>query len=295
MDEPLFLRGRTRRLMLAGGRLYVQQLDGRPVNDFGIGEIARVGTVLGEDCLRECIWFVSPDVSVEGVTLHHNPYVLDVDTHDAQQMSEFTTALFDVVFERRRVPAPARTSALRTMSGVRLDLQAHMAKAPLPDVGVEQQAGYARMVDHYLRDAESVLGVGHTDREDTFGLVVLTSRRMLLVQPENDYVGDFLLQGLTRFYVEDHPQAGMRLVVDNSYVTSTFPMRDRPHAEFLAEQGMAAIDAMVQGGSVRAPQPSSVELFDAFELLVERRKLGMVGDDDFAWQLQGLFTALAAN
>lgn len=281
--------------MLAGDRLYVQQLDGRPVADFAIGEIARVGTVVGEHRFHECIWFVSPDASVEGRVLHHNPYVVDVDTDNSAELSDFTGRLFDAVFERRRIPIAPHTPTVRISTDVRLDLQAHLAKAPLPDVDGERRARYARMVDHYLRADESVLGVGHTFRDNTFGLVVLTSRRMLLVQPENDYVGDFLLQSLTRCYVEDDADGGTRLVADNGYVTSTFATHDRPHAEFLVEQATAAIASMVQGGSVRARQPSSVELFDAFELLVERRKLGMVDDDDFAWQLQGLFTALTAN
>lgn len=273
----------------------MQRLDGRSVADFGIAEISRVGTVIVDDGYRECIWFVSPEAVVEGKALHHNPYVVDVDTDNSTELSEFTGALFDAVFERRRIPAPVFSPPVRTLSGVRLDLQVHMAKMPVPNIGTEQLARYTRMVDHYLRDDEAVLGIGYTDRKDTFGLVVLTSRRMLLVQPEAGYAGDFLLQALTRIYVEDHPEWGMRLVVDNSYVTSNFHMHDRPHAEFLVEQGMFAIEAMVRDGSVRAREPSSVEMFDAFELLVERRKLGMVADDDFAWQLQGLLTALTAN
>lgn len=297
MDEPVFLKGRTRRLMLAGDRLYLQHLDGRSVADFHVDAIARVGTVIGDECFRECIWFVSPDVAVEGTTLHHNPYVVDVDIDNGRELSEFTNVLFDAVFERRRIPAPVHTAPVRTLSGARLDLQAHLGKMPTLDVDVDVEllGRAALMADHHLRDDEVVLGAVPSIDGDTLGLLVLTSKRALDVYPHTGAAGDLLFQSLTGISVVDTPERGMRLQFDNGYASSSWAMRDRTHAEFLAEQGMTAIEAIVMGGSVRPRQPSSVEMFDAFELLVERRKLGMVADDEFAWQVQGLFTALTGN
>ena len=80
MAESVYLWGRQRTLALHGADLYIHRPGDIPVAVVPVRDISQVAIVpMDEHTLRLLVWFRAPDVVIDGMELHRNPYPVDVD------------------------------------------------------------------------------------------------------------------------------------------------------------------------------------------------------------------------
>lgn len=286
----MYLHGRGRCLVVTAERLTVTTYEGFPVADFALNDIARFAAFGGEAGFRECIWFTSPAVVLEGANLYRNPYVLEVDRENVEELSRFAEVSAERLRAVRRIPSsPPNVPPHPHSQELRTDLAAAAERMGAGADALGRAELLAAMSENYLRDDELVLDAALT-LVRSVGLFVLTSLRVIYISIRDGVYEETGLAAYRQFlrYADDD-----RLVLDDGVHVFRFVL-ENPTADLtrLIESGEAALRAVSRAGRLPACEPSPATLFEEFELITERYALQMISKDDFGNQLRGVLSAM---
>ncbi|MCB0929240.1 MAG: hypothetical protein U0R77_02120 [Mycolicibacterium insubricum] len=291
MAESVYLWGRQRTLALHGADLYIHRPGDIPVAVVPVRDISQVAIVpMDEHTLRLLVWFRAPDVVIDGMELHRNPYPVDVDMTRAGEIRDFDHALGSAVLESRRMHAPG--PAAPTPGTERTDLTAALAVLAERGGAPGLIARCEPSIRHLLRADETVVAATDTWSDHGTEILVLTTVRSLLVVPDHNYARDVGHDCVRSFEVTVNDSGRPSLKFDTVSGLLFFPVRAREDADRLAEAGNAVLDTLMRDGAVGPLEPTTAELFEAYEFLRERHQLGMLNRDAYGWQLRGVFVSV---
>lgn len=292
VDEPSYLRGSSRSLMLAGDRLYVTTTDGHPVAEAPVADISRIEAFDRETTIRVYLWFVPADLDFDGSRPSRHPYAVDVGHDNAAQVRAFADALTRACLAQRRIEVAIETpgTAGPGGDGRRDDIAAAADRLDRTGFDAAALSRDLAALPHYLHTGEAVLELALLRESDGQTLLVLTTARLIVLSLDTGFVREAALQGMV--CLRAVTDGTTRLVYDNGVRTLYFPGGSSADLARLAERGNTVIDAIVRNGTLRPVQPSPTVLFAEYELIVERRQLRMLDTDVFRDELLGVFGAL---
>jgi hypothetical protein len=282
----LTLQGRSARLTYAEGRLRAYHPDrGEPVLDVLAREILKViWAWIDDDTVAGFVLFTSPDVLVEGRPAHWGGYEVIIDAAQSDAADLLTAAIYDDLIEARRVavPGPDLTppETVQTANGpYRADVAAAAGR-----MSYTRESGHAITAMHaYARPDEYVLELAEVSYKGREGLLALTTVRFMFIAigRAGGVAYEFPLAGVTGGRaVDDAAGNPVDIIVNDGFNGYRFT---RGHHADVARMATAVQFAVSvdRAGGLGPAAPSSAELFDAWQLLMERRALGMVDDEEF--------------
>lgn len=283
--------GKTIAVRYGEGRLVTTPLraDNTVALDFALADLhrARVG-VTEDDRLLLLLYPKSGDYVSDGVVMQHHPITVFLETELREQAFALVRAI-EIDRLALRVasrPRPDLTppQPLSTPSGmVRPDVDA--AAANLSDA-----AGSAREITALHARAlpdEYVLALARATHADESGLLAMTTSRLLFLSTSVGYeLPVAVISG-----VSIASESGVTLRISAGPHQVEFTDRERSDFARVAHAVRSACDIDRFDGCVETTRPSSADLFAEWQLLLERRKLGMVADEIFQRQAAGIMLA----
>lgn len=286
-----------------GARVAVRYADGRLVTtplradneialDVGVAELARIALATTEDGqMALLLFFRSAQFVVNGAPTERHPVPVFLETGLREQAQVLIRAVERDLVSLRRV-FPPRPSLVPPPS-----VQGANGRQR-PDVTAAahrmRHAGNSlREIDilhSCARPDEYVLELAQAGHEGAPGLVAVTTLRLLFVSAWAVY--EFPVSILTG--AEVRTDAGPVATLRVSGAGADLEFVDWEPADFarIAEAVRLACEIEHVDGSIAQSMPSSVDLFGEWQLLVERRKLGMVGDEPFRRQAVGIMLTM---
>lgn len=234
------------------------------------------------------IWihFRSADFVVNGVRSERQPYRVTVNADQLDEAKALANAVNGDLLDVRRVgrqpsdltvplPVPGRRGPERadvTQAADRLHLRQRTARA----IGAMHL--YARPDEYVLELAFGVYGSAE-------GLLAITTVRLLFISSEKTL--EFPVAGLG-----GAEATGGALKVADGFLGLHFTGGHYQDFERFAFAVTFAATRMATEGRAQAVSPSPVELFAEWQLLLERRGLRMVPDDEYHRQGSGILMAM---
>ncbi|MDO3645698.1 hypothetical protein [Nocardia mangyaensis] len=286
-----------------GARVAVRYCDGRLVTtplradneaalDISVAELARIAlATTDEDQLAMLLFFRSAQFVVNGAPTDRHPVPVFLEIGLREQAQVLVRAVErDLVGLRRVFPPRPNLVPPRPVSGPNGPRR--------PDVSAA--AGRMRYAGNSLREIdilhgcarpdEYVLELAQAGHKGAPGLVAITTLRLLFVSAWTVY--EFPVAVLTGAEVRTAPGEVVTLRISGAGTELDF--LDWEPADFtrVVEAIGLACEIEHADGSIAQSLPSSADLFGEWQLLVERRKLGMVADDPFRRQAVGIMLAM---
>jgi hypothetical protein len=142
----------------------------------------------------------------------------------------------------------------------------------------------------YARPDEYVLECAPCGHRGAPGLVVITTLRLLFVSAGATY--EFPVAALDRTDVAAPPGSVATLRISDGNTDLGFVSTEAE--DLLRVDGAVRLACEIEhvDGSIVMARPSSLDLFGEWQLLVERRKLGMVDTEQFKWEGIGILRAM---
>ncbi|MFB7875709.1 hypothetical protein ACFC06_10685 [Nocardia sp. NPDC056064] len=286
-----------------GTRVAVRYGDGRLVTtplradnevglDVSVAELARVALATTEDgLLALLLFFRSADHVLNGVPTERQPVPVFLETGVRAQAQVLVRAVErDLIGLRRMFPPRPNLVPPQPVPG---------PDGPQrPDVTAA--AGRMRYVGNSLpeiallhgcaRPDEYVLELAQAGHEGVPGLVAVTTLRLLFVSTWAVY--EFPVAVVTGSQILTPPGKVATLRVSGAGAALDFLDWEAVDFVRVAEALRLACEIEHADGSIAQSLPSSADLFGEWQLLVERRKLGMVEDDPFRRRAVGIMLAM---
>ncbi|MEV0684433.1 hypothetical protein AB0I35_11275 [Nocardia sp. NPDC050378] len=286
-----------------GARVAVRYADGRLVTtplradneialDVGVAELARIALATTEDGqMALLLFFRSADFVVGGEATQRHPVPVFLETGLREQAQVLVRAVErDLVGLRRVFPPRPSLVPPRPLLGPNGPRR--------PDVGaaaarMRHAGNCAREIDTLhaaARPDEYVLELAQAGHEGAPGLLVITTLRLLFVSAWAMY--EFPVSVLTGASVRSGAENMVTLRISGAGTDLDFHDWTATDFERMAEAIRLACEIEHVDGSIAPSLPSSADLFGEWQLLVERRKLGMVADEPFRRQAVGIMLTM---
>ncbi|QLY32639.1 hypothetical protein [Nocardia huaxiensis] len=288
--------GRKVAVRYDGGRVVTQplQADDEVALDVPVAELRRARIATTEDGrIAVLLYFRSPDYVVNGVPAQHHPVPVFLEPERREQAAELVRAIEKDLLGLHRVFQPRPDFTVPPLL-----LSPH---GPMRE-DVTRAAQRMRFAGHSIREItalqqlargdEYVLELAQAAYERTPGLVAITTLRLLFVCAATVY--ELPVAALDRAEVVDPAAPGAVATLKVQAGPAELEFIDWEPVDFarVAQALRLAVDIEHVDGSVLASRPSSVDLFAEWQLLVERRRLGMVEDEPFQRQAVGIMIAM---
>lgn len=286
-----------------GARVAVRYGDGRLVTtplraddeaalDVSVAELARIAlATTDDDQLAMLLFFRSAQFAVNGTPTDRHPVPVFLEPGVREQAQGLVRAVErDLIGLRRVFPPRPNLVPPRPVPGPhgpqRPDVSAAAARMRYPGNSVRE----IELLHGCARPDEYVLELAQAGHEGAPGLVAITTLRLLFVSAWAIY--EFPVSVLTGAQVRTPPGEVAMLRVAGAGTELDFV--DWAPVDFVrvAEAIGLACEIEHADGAIAQALPSSADLFGEWQLLVERRKLGMVADDPFRRQAVGIMLAM---
>ncbi|MFE3541665.1 hypothetical protein ACFXK0_01690 [Nocardia sp. NPDC059177] len=260
--------------------------------DVSVAELARVALATTEDGqLAMLLFFRSAQFVVNGVATDRQPVPVFLETGVREQAQVLVRAVErDLIGLRRMFPPRPNLVPPQPVPGP------HGPQRP----DVTAAAGRMRFAGNSLREIdilhgcarpdEYVLELAQAGHEGVPGLVAITTLRLLFVSTWAVY--EFPVAVLAGTEILSPPGKIATLRVSGAGTELDFLDWEPVDFARIAEAMRLACEIEHADGSIAQSLPSSADLFGEWQLLVERRKLGMVEDDPFRRQAVGIMLAM---
>ncbi|MBC7303036.1 MAG: hypothetical protein H5T78_19080 [Nocardia sp.] len=278
----------------AQGRLVTTPLraDNETALDVGVAELARIALATTEDGqMALLLFFRSAQFVANGEPTDRHPVPVYLETGLREQAQALIRAVERDLVSLRRVfpprphlvpPQPVQGANGRQRPDVRAAAQRmRHAGNSLREIDILHSCA---------RPDEYVLELAQAGHEGAPGLVAITTLRLLFVSAWAVY--EFPVSVLIGAEVLVVPEQVATLRISGAGAELDFV--DWEPADFtrIAEAVRLACEIEHVDGSIAQSMPSSADLFGEWQLLVERRKLGMVADDLFRRQAVGIMLTM---
>lgn len=288
--------GRRTAVRYGQGRLVTQplQADDDVALDVPVTELRRARLASTEDGrIAVLLYFRSPEYVVNGVPTQHHPVPVFLEPERKQQAAELVRAIEKELVGFRRMfqprpdftPPPLLPSAHGPM---RQDVTWAAQRMRYAGNSIREITALQQLA----RRDEFVLELAQAAYTGTPGLVAVTTLRLLFVSAATVYELPVAALDGAEVVEPAAPGAVATLKVQAGPVELEFI--DWAAVDFarVAQALHLAVEIEhVDGGIIPAP-PSSTDLFAEWQLLVERRRLGMVEDEPFQRQAVGIMIAM---
>ncbi|NKY48886.1 hypothetical protein [Nocardia vermiculata] len=277
-----------------GGRVVTTPLsvDDRIALDIRVCDLRDVCLVESDSGdLLLLLYFRAPDYRVGGVPTRRGPATVVLEPELLPQAAALVRAIEDELLEMRRIvrrrpnltpprPVPGRYGPVRP------DVARAAVRMGTPGVcGAEVAALHA-----YARADEYVLECAPCGYRGTSGLVVITTLRLLFVGPGTGY--EFPVAAIDRIDLAAPPGAVATMRISDGDSELDFLSADSANLARVTDAVRLACEMEHVDGSIVMARPSSLDLFGEWQLLVERRDLGMVDPEQFKWEGAGILRAM---
>ncbi|GAB2515235.1 hypothetical protein [Nocardia heshunensis] len=288
--------GRRSVIRFGEGRLVTQplQADDDTAFDVPVDALRRTRVASTDDeQIAILFYFLSPEFVVNGVATQHHPVPVFLEPELRAQATELVRAVERELLDARRIQPPRPDLTPPPLEStphgpMRRDVTA-----------AAQRMRFAGHVTHRItalqtlaRPDEFVLELAQATYSGIPGLLVVTTLRLLFLGTEA--IHELPIGVIDRAEVVPPPAAGAVATLRVHAFPATHEFIDWDATDFarLAEGLRLACEIEQVDGSIAPARPSSVELFAQWQLLTERRRLGMVEDEPFQRQALGIMLAL---
>ncbi|NKY46158.1 hypothetical protein [Nocardia cerradoensis] len=254
---------------------------------------------LRDACLAEAdsgdllilLYFRAPDYVIKGVATRRNPATIFLEPEVFTQAATLVRAIGDDLLEMRRIVRQRPNLAPpRPVPGhygpIRPDVSRATERMRTPGLCARELAA----LHAYARPDEYVLECAPCGHRGAPGLVVITTLRLLFVSAGATY--EFPVAALDRSDVAAPPGSVATLRISDGNTDLEFVSTEAE--DLLRVDGAVRLACEIEhvDGSIVMARPSSLDLFGEWQLLVERRKLGMVDTEQFKWEGVGILRAM---
>ncbi|WP_446226178.1 hypothetical protein ACTWPB_14630 [Nocardia sp. IBHARD005] len=286
-----------------GARVAVRYADGRLVTtplradneialDVGVAELGRIALATTEDGqMALLLFFRSAQFVVNGAPTDRHPVPVFLETDLREQAQALIRAVERDLVSLRRVFPPRPN--LVPPQAVQAPNGRHRPDVTAAARRMRHAGNSVREIDilhSCARPDEYVLELAQAGHEGAPGLVAITTVRLLFVSAWAVY--EFPVSVLTGAEVRTEPGQVATLRISGAGTDLDFV--DWEPADFtrITEAVGLACEIEHVDGSIAQSMPCSADLFGEWQLLVERRKLGMVDDDPFRRQAVGIMLTM---
>ncbi|MGW4246547.1 hypothetical protein [Nocardia sp. NPDC004722] len=288
--------GRRTVIRFGDGRLVTQplQADDETALEVPISVLRRTRVATTDDGrIAVLLYFHSPEFVVNGVATQHHPVPVFLEPELREQAAELVRAVERELLDARRVQPPRPD-----LTPPPLESSPH---GPMRR-DVTEAARRMRFTGHVThritalqtlaRPDEFVLELAQATYAGIPGLLAATTLRLLFLGTEA--IHELPIAVVDRAEVTPPSAPGTVATLRIHAFPATHDFIDWEAADFarLAEGLRLACEIEQLDGSIGPVRPSAVELFAQWQLLTERRKLGMVEDEAFQRQALGIMLAL---
>lgn len=286
--------GRRTAIRYSGGRITTTPLN---VGDDLALDIAVRD--LRDACLAESdtgdllvlLYFRAPDYVLDGVPTRRDPATVFLEPEIQPQAAALVRAIRHDLLEMRRIvrprpnltpphPVPARYGPIRP------DVARAAERMSTPGLCAHELGA----LHAYARPDEYVLECAPCGHRGAPGLVVITTLRLLFVSPGATY--ELPVAAIDRVDLAAPPGSVATLRVSDGQADLEFISTEAADLERVIHGARLACEIEHIDGSIVMARPSSLDLFGEWQLLVERRKLGMVDTERFKWEGVGILRAM---
>lgn len=286
-----------------GARVAVRYADGRLVTtplradneaalDIAVAELARIAlATTDDDQLAMLLFFRSAQVSVQGAPTDRHPVPVFLETGVREQAQVLVRAVErDLISLRRVFPPRPNLVPPSPVTGPNGPQRPDVTAAAARMRYAGNSGREIEILHGCARPDEYVLELAQAGHEGAPGLVAITTLRLLFVSAWAVY--EFPVAVLSGAAVLTAPGQVVTLRVSGAGAELDFLDWEPVDLGRVAEALRLACEIEHVDGSIAQSLPSSADLFGEWQLLVERRKLGMVADDPFRRQAVGIMLAM---
>ncbi|MVU80359.1 hypothetical protein GPX89_24305 [Nocardia sp. ET3-3] len=288
--------GRGVAIRYGNGRLVTQPLraDDEVALDVPVSELHRIRVATtDDDRIAVLLYFRSPEFPMNGVPTQRHPVPIFLEPELRPQATELVRAVEGELLEARRLhprrpdltPPPLLPSPHGPM---RQDVTAAARRMRF----IGHTTHLITALQTLAGPDEFVLELAQATHSGTPGLIAITTQRFLFVGA--DAVHELPIAAIDRAEVTPPPAPRAVATLRLRAYPTTLEFVDWVAEDFarLAQAVQLACDVAHVDGSILPARPSSADLFAEWQLLVERRRLGMVEDEAFQRQAFGIMGSL---
>ncbi|WP_405135743.1 hypothetical protein [Nocardia sp. NBC_01388] len=261
--------------------------------DVAVSELRRIAGASTEDGrIAVLLFFRSPDFVVNGVATQHHPVPVYLEPELREQAEELVRAVRRELLEARRVaivrpdftPPPLVPSQHGPM---RQDVTWAAQRMRFPGNMIREITALQTLA----RSDEYVMELAQASYSGAPGLVAITTLRLLFVGAE---VRELPVAAVDRAEVVNPPAPGAPATLKVHAYPTVLEFIDWAPVDFARVATAVHLACEIQhvDGSIALARPASTDLFAEWQLLVERRRLGMVEDEPFHRQAVGIMLAM---
>lgn len=234
--------------------------------------------------------FRSPDFLVDGRPSQRAPFDVELPLSALEATLALAKTVSEDVRETRRirVERPALPAPPEDPDALRPDLMDAFTAMTNPSLTQYEVAA----IHTYLEQDEVVLRCAATLGG---GLLTVTTKRAFFncIAEENSFGYEFPLDWIVDVRLEaDAAGNPTTVLLDDGFSGLRFHGIDTGEAQALVDAVMPVIEADQRDGLLGADRPGAVELFAEWQLLVERRQLGMVDEEEMQRTGGGILGAM---
>ncbi|WP_067813374.1 hypothetical protein [Nocardia inohanensis] len=288
--------GRRTVIRYGGGRLVTQplQADDDIALDIPVAELSRIRVAAtDDDRIAVLLYFRSPGFVVNGVATEHHPVPIFLEAEQKDRALELVRDVKRELLAARRVlpprpdftPPPLVPSAHGPM---RSDVTWAAQRMRFAGNSIREITALQTLA----RSDEYVMELAQAGHCGTPGLIAMTTLRLLFVGAAVVY--ELPVAAVDGVEVVNPPAQGAVATLRIHAGPTELEFIDWAPVDFerLAAALRLAQEIQHVDGGIAPARPSSLDLFAEWQLLVERRRLGMVEEEPFQRQALGILVAL---
>lgn len=278
----------------ADGRLVTTPLraDNEAALDIAVAELSKIAlATTDDDQLALLLFFRSARIGADGTAADRHPVPVFLETEVRVQAQVLVRAVERELVGLRRVfpPRPDLTPP-PLVSGPQGTQRADVSAAAARMRNAGNAVREIEILHGCARPDEYVLELAQAGHEGAPGLVAITTLRLLFVSAWAVY--ELPVAVVTGAEVRTAPGQVVTLRISGAGTELDFLDWEPDDFGRVTEALRLACEIEHVDGSIAASLPSSADLFGEWQLLVERRKLGMVADEPFRRQAVGIMLAM---
>lgn len=278
----------------AGGRLVTTPLraDNEAALDVAVAELSKIAlATTDDDQLAMLLFFRSARIGADGTAADRHPVPVFLETGVRVQAQVLVRAVErDLVGLRRVFPPRPDLTPPAPVPGPNGARRPDVAAAAARMRNAGNSVREIEILHGCVRPDEYVLELAQAGHEGAPGLVAITTLRLLFVSAWAVY--ELPVAVVTGAEVRTVPGQVVTLRISGAGTELDFLDWEPDDFGRVAEALRLACEIEHVDGSIASALPSSADLFGEWQLLVERRKLGMVADEPFRRQAVGIMLAM---